>query len=126
MTLDSGELTVWRGQNVAAPGSKPKMEYAKFYGSCYADRTIGIARWYTAQQHGDRPDVMVRVQRVYGLSTADLATLQPYTHQDRGAYRIIQIQQVTDDDGLPMTDITLERSDGIDVGILETGAAQAD
>ena len=42
--------------------------------------------------------------------------LAPYDHEDKGVYRITQKQDVLDEDNLPATDLTLERSAGIDAG----------
>ena len=118
--LDSGELTVWRGVNTSPPGSMPEMRYQSVYKSAYGEKTVGITRWYTGQQHGDRPDMVVQVQRTYGLkSGTDLVTLAPYTHEDTGPYRINQIQQVMNEENLPMTDLTLQREDGIDANDLK-------
>ena len=116
--LDSGTLTVWRGTNTSPAGSMPVLTYTQIWGSYYADMTIGVTRWYTAQQHGDRPDYLVQVQRVYTLRAGtDKVLLNPFAWQDTGgAYKIVQIQQVIDDDGLPKTNLTLERDDGIDAG----------
>ena len=70
---------------------------------------------------------MARVQRTYELRPAsDRIVLSPFSHEDGRVYRIIQLQQVLDDDGLPVTDLTLERDDGIDAGQLETGTGGAD
>ena len=125
--LDSGTLTVWRGTNTSPAGSMPVLKYAQIWGSYYADRTIGIQRYYTAMQHDNRVDAMVRVQRTYELKPADdRIILSPYSHEDGNAYRIIQLQQVLDDDGLPVTDLTLERDDRIDARSLEASALGAD
>ena len=125
--LDSGTLTVWRGTNASPAGSMPVLKYAQIWGSYYADRTIGIQRYYTAMQHDNRVDAMVRVQRTYELKPADdRIILSPYSHEDGNAYRIIQLQQVLDDDGLPVTDLTLERDDRIDARSLEASALGAD
>lgn len=119
MLLDSGTLTVWRGENVSPPGGKPKLAYTQVWGGCYGLRTVGITRWYTAQQHGDRSDLLVRVQRTYAIDPSqDLVLLAPYDHQDSGAYKITLKQDVLDEDGLPATDLTLERSVGIDAGTI--------
>lgn len=129
MPLDSGTLTVWRGTNTALAGGRPVMAYGRFWGSYYQDRTVGVQRWYTAQQHGDRPDMVVRVQRTWELSPAtDLVILQPFGWQDNnpGAYKIVQVQQVADEDGLPATDLTLERNDGIDAGAIAGSAGGTD
>lgn len=124
--LDSGTLTVWRGTNTSPAGSMPVLKYAQIWGSYYADRTIGIQRYYTAMQHDSRVDAMVRVQRTYELWPAsDRIVLSPFSHEDGSVYRIIQLQQVLDVDGLPVTDLTLERDDAIDAGQLQTGAGGA-
>ena len=121
--LDSGELTVWRGANTAPSGGMPVMAYTQIWGSYYQARTIGVNRYYTAQQHGDRADVMVRVHRTYDVNPAtDKVILSPYDHKDGNAYRITQKQDVEDDNGLPATDLTLERDEGIDAGAI-TGSA---
>lgn len=118
-TLDSGELTVWRGVNTAPAGSMPVMQHSVIYQGAYGEKTVGLTRWYTAQQHGERPDIVVQIQRTYGLNVGtDLVTLSPYTHQDSGAYIINQIQQVINAENLPMTDLTLQREDGIDANDL--------
>lgn len=127
MPLDSGTLTAWRGSNTAPAGSMPNITYQQIWVSYYEDRTVGIQRYFTAMQHDSRVDAMVRVQRTYELQAAgDRVVLSPYSHEDGNAYRIIQLQQVLDDDGLPVTDLTLERDDGIDAGQLETSAGSTD
>ena len=91
------------------------MQYKTIYQGYYAEKTVGITRWYTGQQHGDRPDIVVQIQRTYGLKAGtDRVTLAPFTCQDTGSYKIDQIQQVVTNENLPMTDLTLERDDGID------------
>lgn len=120
--LDSGVLTVWRGQNTAPAGGMPTESYSQFYQGYYGEKSVGITRWYTAQQHGDRPDIVVQIQRTYGIKTGtDIVTLSPFTHEEAGAYKIVQIQQVWNAENLPMTDLTLERDDGIDANLLVVG-----
>ena len=127
MPLDAGELTVWRGTNSAPAGGMPAMDYTQVWGSCYENRTIGVTRYYTAQQHGDRADVMVRVPRTYVISPAeDRIILNPYDHRDGNAYRVTQKQDVLDENGLPATDLTMERDEGIDAGTIAGGAGGAD
>lgn len=128
MPLDSGILTVWRGENISPPGGMPDMRYKQIWGAYYEDRTIGVQRWYTAQQHGDRPDFLVRIPRTWDISTGtDRVILSPFGWQDEGeAYKITQVQQVFDDADLPMTDLTLERDDGIDAGTIKRSIGRAD
>lgn len=126
--LDSGTLTVWRGANTAPAGGMPAMKYQQIWGSYYADKTIGVTRWYTAQQHGDRPDMIVQVERTWDLKVGtDRVILSPFAWQDAGgAYKIVQIQQVANEENLPRTDLTLERDDGIDAGDITGGAGGSD
>ena len=99
------------------------MSYTQIWSSFYQARTIGVTRYYTAQQHGDRADVMVRVHRTYAVNPAtDKVILNPYDHEDGSAYRITQKQDVEDDNGLPATDLTLERDEGIDAATITGGA----
>lgn len=127
MPLDSGELTVWRGVNTAPPGGMPVMAYQQVWASYYENRTIGVSRYYTAQQHGDRADALVRVHRTYEVDPAtDRIVLAPYDHPDGNAYRVTQKQDVLDDEGLPATDLTLERDEGIDAATLKGSAGGAD
>ena len=102
----------------------PVLQYTKLAQQAYGEKTVGINRWYTAQQHGDRPDIVVQIPRMYGLSTVtDRVTLQPYTHIDEEPYKITQIQQVVNAENLSMTDLTLQRDDGIDKNDLTNAAA---
>ena len=91
MLLGDGIVTIYRQEDTAQPGEMP--EYA----------------YYTAMAHDDRTDMLIEVQRTRELSPAtDRAEIG-------GAYyRITQVQQVTDDDGLPMTDLALERVNGLE------------
>ena len=124
--LDSGELTVWRGVNTSPPGGMPVLAYQQVWGSYYENRTIGVSRYYTAHQHGDRADLLVRVHRTYEVDPAtDRIGLSPYGHKDGNAYRITQKQDVEDDNGLPATDLTLERDEGIDAATITGGAGGA-
>lgn len=96
-------------------------------GSYYENRTIGVTRYYTAQQHGDRADVMVRVHRTYEIRPAeDKIILNPYDHEDGNVYRVTQKQDVIDDNGLPATDLTLERDEGIDAGTITGSTGETD
>lgn len=125
--FDSGELTVWRGDNSTPPGGLPVLTFTKIWSGCYENRTIGVTRYYTAMQHGARADIMVRIKRAYEINPAtDKVILSPYDHQDTMGYRIAMKQDVLDEDGLPACDLTLERDEGIDSGQLAEGVGQSD
>lgn len=111
MTLDSGTLVVWRGANTAPPGGMPELDYTHVWTSYYAERTVGVTRFYSAQQYGERPDLLVRVPRNHGLRAGtDVVKLKPYSYQDNIEYNIIQIQHIIDEDGLPVTELSLQKT----------------
>lgn len=118
MNLDSGIAKIWRGTNTSPPGSLPVIEYNTLYfSSYYGDKTVGITRFWTAKAQDDRADALIQVQRNAGISTADRCELTPYFDEAAaGMYKILQCQQVTDEDGNPMTDLTLQRIEAIENG----------
>lgn len=116
MLLDSGIATIWRGTNTAPAGDMPVIEYTiQFFQSYYGDKTVGINRYWTAMAHDDRADLLVEIQRNSGISTADRCEISPVLDiESAGMYKIIQVQHLLDEDGQPVTDLTLERIHAID------------
>lgn len=113
--LDSGTLVLQRGVNMAPPGEAPEMEMTTVWGSYYAARTVGVQRYYTAMEHADRADIVVRIPRYYGVQPdTDRILLTPVDHEDDGVYKVLQVQHVLDEDRLYATDLTLERIGALD------------
>lgn len=116
MELSSGIATIWRGRNKSPPGGKPDVVYdQEFFLSYYGNKTVGINRYWTAQANNDQADLLIEIQRKSGISATDKVQLAPsFDDADAGYYKIIQVQQVLDEDGNPMTDLTLERIDSLE------------
>lgn len=116
MLLDAGIANIWRGVNTASPGSLPVVEYTQqYFTSYYGDKTVGVQRYWTAQAHDDRADLLIEIQRNAGISTADRCQLQPvFDEVAAGYYKILQVQHLLDSDGRPVTDLTLERIDSLE------------
>ena len=115
MLHDSGELTVYKCHNSALPGKKPVDEYEKILDSeCYGEKTVGFSRYFTAMQNDVNVEMLLQINRTYDLSVGDVVTLSPYSHVENKVYKIVQVQQVEDENNLPMTDISLSRMEGID------------
>lgn len=113
MRLDDGIARVLRIAEQPSSGSMPILEYEEVYASYYANRTVGFARFFTAQAHDQQIDLMIRIQR-FGVSVADIVVLEPSYDTDlAGRYHVIQVQQILDEDGLYMTDLSLERMEGV-------------
>lgn len=118
MRYDSGELTIYKKTNVAEPGRMPVASYTRGETLCYADLTVGISRYNQARQNDALIDLLVRVPRTYGVRANDVVTIRPYSHpvDESELYAVYQAQLTTDEDGLPVTDLSLERYEGIDAG----------
>lgn len=116
MLLDAGVAVIWRGRNTAPAGELPQMAFDDLYfQSYYGEKTVGIARFWTAASHNDRADLLIEIQRNAGISTADRCQLKPaFDSAAAGYYKILQVQHLLDEDGQPVTDLTLERVNAID------------
>lgn len=116
MLLDNGIATVWRRELTSAPGDMPMEKFSKeVFKSYYGNKTVGYARYWTAQAHDSQANFLIEIQRNAGISTADRCQLEPFSDLEAtGYYKILQVQHLLDEDGLPVTDLTLERIDAID------------
>lgn len=111
MLLDAGVITISAPDGLAStPGGMPVDTYAEYYQGYYAERTVGVNRYWTAKSNQDQIDQLVRIHRLGSVRTNDLVRLAPfYDTAEAGAYKVLQVQHVEDEDGLPATDLSLER-----------------
>lgn len=72
----------------------------------YADRTVYHRRYWEAVQAGSRVDKLVRMPDHIDVTATDYAVLGDH------AYRIEQVQHMEDEDGLPVTELSLRRMEG--------------
>lgn len=116
MLLDSGIATIWRLETTSQPGEMPKGTYSQeYYKSYYGEKTVGFARYWAAKAHDMQASLMIEIQRNGGINTADRCELASYMDTGvSGFYKILQVQHLNNEDGLPVTDLTLERIDAID------------
>lgn len=116
MLLDSGIATIYQYSNAAQNGRMPKPSWqTKLFASYYGDKTVGIQRYWTAAAHDDKADLLIEIQRCSAVTTADRCVLQPVLDEAAaGPYKIIQVQQLLDEDGQPVTDLTLERIESLE------------
>ncbi len=104
MLLDSGILRVCTLEDMADPGGMPLERLVEKSRHWYGERTVGYGRYFAAGQANERVDMLVRVWADRNISTLDYCVMEDGTQ-----YRILQVQQVTDEDGLRVTDLSLER-----------------
>ncbi len=72
----------------------------------FAELTVGLQRFYAAAQVGKRADRLIEIWRDNTVSTRDICKIGDVF------YLIQQTAATTDQDGLLVTRLTLEESDG--------------
>lgn len=111
--MTDGSVKIYKREDITPPGGLPVCTWSVIGEEYYTERTVGYNRLYTAMQNSERIDMLIRIPRRYDVDTSCTVTLEPFTHVDEDRYRVAQIQQ-TDSDGLPFTDLSLERLVDID------------
>lgn len=99
MLHDAGRLTICRRE-----GGSLESRLVPLFVCWYGEKTVGMSRYYAAAQANVRADMLVQVESNSALA-ADLYAVAEAGEQ----YRIVQVQRVADEDGLPWMDLTLER-----------------
>lgn len=113
MLLDRGICEVWRESISTPSGTLPQTTTTKVFASYYGERTVGFNRYWTAMAQDNRIDLLIRIQR-FAVSTADKVVLDPVTPDGTaGTYNVLQVQHLEDEDGLLVTDLSLERTEGV-------------
>ena len=106
MLLDAGTLTLCTLQNTAPAGAMPREQLVLGETCFYGERTVGYNQQYAAMGVNERIDMIARIWQNRAARAGMYALL------DNGEqYRINFAQQRQDDDGLRVTDLTLERLD---------------
>lgn len=106
MTFDDGILTIYSVENIGDPGMMPVtglVEKEKYY---YGFDTLGINRYYTALQAQQQIESVVNIPGWGEISATDICALD-----DGSQFRIVMRQPTTDEDGLRITKLSLERMD---------------
>ena len=109
MLLDAGIATVYRQTLISDRGDMPRYQWTEIWKSFYGEKTVGLTRYYAGMDHNDQIDLLIQVQRNRGLSPAT-----DRVEIDGEYYRITQAQHVIDVEGLPMTDLSLERVESLE------------
>jgi len=106
--FDAGTLTLCRLENTAKPGEMPREKLVPLRQCFYGERTVGYGRQYAARGVNEQIDLLARIWQDREARVGMYAVL------DSGAqYRINNAQQLQDDDGLRVTDLSLERIDDL-------------
>lgn len=98
-----GKLTLYSLENTAPKGLKPVERLKKIDDAYYGKRVVGYNRRYAALGADQKIDDLVRIWR-RPVRAGNYAVLE-----DGLQYRIDFAQDLIDEDGLPVTDLTLSR-----------------
>ena len=102
-TYNDGIVKIYAETDTADPGYKPVITRKLKIMLPYAERTVGVQRYYSAQQNMIQADMLIRVQSSgVEIDNTDTATIGTRN------YTIRQVQTV---EGIypPSIDLTLER-----------------
>ncbi|MDR3277432.1 MAG: hypothetical protein LBT12_01555, partial [Oscillospiraceae bacterium] len=88
--------------NIAEDGNTPEYELTQKYALRYAERTVGLTRYYTALQADVRVQYVLRCPLRRGVSSQDVAV-----PNDGKQYRIERVQH-SEGVAPPYMDLTLE------------------
>lgn len=104
MTFDDGTLHIYTTENIAQAGEKPivglKLKSSHYFGY----ETIGLTRHYAAKQAKILISELIHVWQDRGIKPEDICILE-----DGLQYKCELVQHVLNEEGLPITRITLER-----------------
>lgn len=111
---DAGIVNICDLINEAADGEMPKEKLQKLRAHMFEERIIGYGRQYAAKGVNERVDMQIRIWRDAQVHIGQYALLSDYegqVNEDGDQYRIDNVQQVLDSNGLKVTDLSLYRMD---------------
>ena len=114
-SFTSGIVTVYSEQNVAPPGYLPQVQLTEKVTLRYEERSLGLQRYFNAQQNQVQVERVIRCPRYAGVTNQDVAETEDGTR-----YRIDMVQAVMDVYP-PCMDLTLARYEQAPEGEAEGG-----
>ncbi len=111
MILDRGICSIFSKQNAAGPGEKPRYEYALKYQAYYGELSFETSPVFRTENREDvQTDARIRVPQDRSITNHDAVVLRDAHCLSPGEqrYEVIRAYHGNDDDnGLPVTDISL-------------------
>lgn len=116
---DAGRIHVCELREVSEAGLMPVEKLVVVTCADFEERTFGLQRQYAAKGVNERIDLLARIWRDTSVRIGMYAVITDSDYD--GQYRIDDVRNQLDDDGLKVTDITLQRLDkNYDVDAKET------
>lgn len=106
MIHDSGYVEIFRVERDESSDPAKKEYLVKKAEQCFGDLTVGVTRFYSAASVNQRADRLIEIWRDDAINTRDIARI------NKIFYLIQQVSHTADSDGLLVTRLTLEETDG--------------
>lgn len=106
--MQAGKVTICDLVNTADAGAMPVEKLSPVTAALFEERAVGYNRFYAAQGVNQQIDLLIRVWRM-AVQIGQYAVLE--MSENNGQYRITNVQNLMNDDGLKVTDLTLSRLD---------------
>lgn len=104
MTFDDGIVRIFIAENAAEIGAKPRIALELKESYYFGYETLGINRYYTALQANQRLESVICVPGWDDITALDIAVME-----NGDQFKIQMVQKMTDDSGLKITKLSLER-----------------
>lgn len=102
---DDGKMKLYRLQDDAKPGEMPQERLVFLQEAWFEFRVVGYGRFYAAKGAQQQADLLLRTPEPLPDARIGMYVVL----EDGLQYRVDNVQRTTDDDGLPVTDLTLFR-----------------
>lgn len=106
MTFDDGILMIYRTENIAKPGEKPKKGLKQKEPYYFGYGELGYNRIYRAKQAKEQVEAVVNVPGWGDIRAMDVCVIE-----NGEQFRILTRQPTTDENGIRITKLSLERLD---------------
>lgn len=108
MLFDSGTLWICKLEDSVKKGAMPKGKLVKVAEYDFGERTVGYGRQYAAKGVSEQVDMLVRIWQDRTIRIGMYALVN-----GEEQYLIGNAQHLKDDDGLLVTDLSLQRLDDL-------------
>ena len=106
--FDGGEVKTYKITDISQPGDMP-VEGLALQSTCYfEERSIGMTRNYMAMQSNAKVDRLIRIWQDRAVTVGCVCVITDGIETDT-QYRVVANQHTVNENGLKVTDLTLER-----------------
>lgn len=106
--FDGGEVKIYKITDISQPGDMPVEGLVLQNTYLFEERSVGMTRSYMAMQSNAKVDRLIRIWQDRAAAVDCVCTITDGIETD-AQYRIAANQHTVNENGLKVTDLTLER-----------------